>query len=137
MPDRPSIMALLFPAQPRRAEWVRWTRISLRSAHLLSFGVLFGGTLLGVEAGLLSLWWTATLVTGLGLVCTFAWESFDWFRQLSGLIVIAKIVVLGSLPAFGDGAAWALGALVVVSSFSSHMPGRIRHWVPPVLRSGA
>lgn len=137
MVDSPRSPTPPTPAPPRRPEWLRWTRISLRSLHLLSFGGLLGGTAMGVDASLLDPWWAATLLTGLGLAWTFVYESLDWFKQLSGLIVMTKLLAVASVPLAGDHGIWVLGALVIVSSFSSHMPGRIRHWVPPVLRGDA
>src|SRR5690349_15087238 len=94
--DLPDLMlkSLLFPSPPRDFPGQRWVRISLRTAHLISMGLLLGGFAAGVPMERLGgpLW--ATLLTGLLFVGQELYASFIFLMQLKGLAVVMKTLLL-------------------------------------------
>ena len=110
----------------------RWIRIVLRSAHILSFGVLLGGHIFGIDRQDLLPWLWASIGTGALMMASYTLQKASWFRELYGLVVLAKIGILCLLllePL------WPLRVPILifvlfVSSISSHMPGKYRYWTP-------
>jgi len=136
-PDlRPAWRRLLLPMGKRRPEWLRWLRITARTAHILCIAGLVGTVLVGADEATFEVWLGPVIGTGLLLVGTFAFETFAWFGQLAGLVMLMKVAALAALAVVPEVRLPVLVGLVIVSSFSSHMPGRVRHWVPPGLRGG-
>jgi hypothetical protein len=139
--DRERLRRLLYPEETRHPQWLRWFRISCRTVHLVAISGLVGGHLFGATREQLHPWLAWTLITGVLLVGTFLYESFSWLRQLRGLLMASKLVLILMIPPMWDHRLWLLSAVIVLSSFTSHSPGRIRKWVPgaeppPELRWG-
>ncbi len=132
--DRPLWRQLMFPRTIRRPEWLRWLRITTRTAHILCIAALLGTALFNVGESAFDAWLAPVLATGMLLVFTFAYETLAWFTQLAGLVMIGKVAALVTIAVVPEWRLPVLIVLVIVSSFSSHMPGRFRHWVPPGLR---
>jgi hypothetical protein len=109
----------------------RAASIALRTVHLASV-VGLGAALLGAPLALASM--AAAVAVSGGLL--FAMELFA--RRLhvldfAGLVVVAKLALVGWLAAWPGAAAHALAvfwALVTLSSVSSHAPKPVRHWRP-------
>ncbi len=109
----------------------RAASIALRTVHLASV-VGLGAALLGAPLALASM--AAAVAVSGGLL--FAMELFA--RRLhvldfAGLVVVAKLVLVGWLAAWPGAAVHALAvfwALVALSSVSSHAPKPVRHWRP-------
>jgi hypothetical protein len=101
--------------------------VSLRTVHLLAFGVLVGGHVFDVEPRRLVGVLIATLASGAGLVILELLVTFDWLRTVKGLAVVAKLLLLCLVPIFWQHRVAILVAAIVLASVTSHMPGRYRH----------
>lgn len=106
----------------------RWTKISLRTLHLLAVAGVGGGILFGLDKGLwLNYWWLAMLSGGLMMLIDII-SNPVWIVQLRGLVIFFKLILLaliGSLPAW-DG--FLLVIIIIISSVISHAPGKLRYY---------
>lgn len=133
---------LLYPRRSRQPQWLRWVRISCRSVHLVAIAGLVGGHVFDASKEQLLPWLGATLITGAALMGTYLYGSFTWIRQLRGLAMLSKLLLILLIPLVWDYRLWVLGAVILLSGYSSHMPGQIRDWAPlsgeprPVIRFG-
>ncbi|MCX7428013.1 MAG: hypothetical protein NTW96_20590 [Planctomycetia bacterium] len=91
-------------------------------------GVLVGGHAFDVPPERLAIAFAATLLSGVALAMSEAGPHLLWFHQLRGLMTLAKLVLLGTIP-------WAWGyrfpillVVVALASVGSHMPGRFRYY---------
>jgi hypothetical protein len=102
--------------------------IALRTAHLAAMGILLGGHAFGASAADLvpALWWT--IGTGVALATLEAGWRFDWFHQGRGLITLAKLLLILSVPWLWDYRLPILLAVVVLASVGSHVPARFRYY---------
>ncbi|HKI98472.1 MAG TPA: hypothetical protein VKB51_08385 [bacterium] len=121
---------LLFPKPKRDFPYQRWVRISVRTWHLLSMGILLGGTAHGLALSdqPLGLW--MTFGSGLVFVALELYGSCVWLLQLKGWAVIAKLLLLGAAVASTGTSLPYLIAAVVIGGISSHMPGKYRYFSP-------
>ncbi len=107
----------------------RWVQIGLRTVHIASFSVLVGGHVFAVEADSLRPWLYAAIASGGALVVSQLDIGWLWFRQLRGVAIAVKLGLLGIIPFWWSARVPLLVAIIVISSLSSHMPGRYRYWV--------
>lgn len=106
----------------------RVVRITLRTAHLASFGILYGGHVHGVAASSLHLPLAATVTTGAALMVVDGCRSPIWFAQLRGIATLVKVLLTGAVAVWWDHRVALLTAVVLIGGVSSHMPGRFRYW---------
>jgi len=98
----------------------------LRAAHLVGVvgigHVLLSGRQLAGAQGYAYL----LVGAGLGIMALDRWSNPDYFRQVNGLAVLAKLLLVLALAymTFGIEAFWGL---LVVSVLLTHAPGRLRH----------
>ena len=106
----------------------RIANITLRTAHIAAMGVLLGGHAFDVEKSrlLLSLW--MTIGTGVVLGLLEAGGNLTWFHQGRGLMTIAKVLLLCTIPFLWDYRLAILLVVVVIGSVGSHMPARMRYY---------
>ena len=106
----------------------RWTKISLRTLHLVAVAGVGGGILFGLDKGLwLNYWWLALVSGGLMMLMDII-SNPVWMVQLRGLVIFFKLVLLaliGSYPAW-DG--FLLVFIIIISSVISHAPGKLRYY---------
>jgi hypothetical protein len=121
-------MSRLFQLFSQPAASPRAWNIALRSAHIVTMGVLLGGHAYDVAPERLypALW--ACLATGLALSVLEAGLDTLWFHQLRGLFTIAKLLLLALVPVFWDHRMVILVAVTVIASVGSHMPARFRYY---------
>jgi hypothetical protein len=55
------------------------------------------------------------------------YETGAFLLQVRGLVVLAKIVLLGALPLCGPAQGWILAALLGISVVSSHASSKVRY----------
>lgn len=122
-----SLRTLLVPEPPRRIPGHRALGVALRTAHLLTFGVLVGGHVLDVEPSRLVPFLLATLVSGLGLMILELASTCAWLFMGKGVAVLVKFLLLLVIPFFWEFRVAILLAVVVVASVGSHMSSRFRH----------
>jgi hypothetical protein len=125
---RTRLGALLFPDPPRPIPAHRPLGIALRTAHLMCFGTLVGGHVFDVEAPRLFPFLIATIATGVALMALELVSSCVWLFTGKGVMVLAKLLLLLTIPVFWEHRVALLLATVVVASVSSHMPSRFRHY---------
>jgi hypothetical protein len=65
--------------------------------------------------------------SGAAILLLDRWANPAYFRQLDGLAVLLKLVLLAGLTALA-GAVPAFWSVLVLSVLATHAPGRLRHW---------
>ncbi|MGD8384340.1 MAG: hypothetical protein PVF89_02920 [Lysobacterales bacterium] len=106
----------------------RWSKISLRTLHLLGVAGVGGGVLLGLEQALWLNYWYLALLSGTLMMLMDVISNRLWLVQVRGLAVTLKLVLLvliGTAPAW-DRALVVL--VIVISSVISHAPGAVRYY---------
>lgn len=106
---------------------LRFWRTSLRTAHLLAFGTLYGGHVYGVAGERLGVALLATAATGGALALLEVWRAPIWLVQVRGAATGLKIVLLAVAQLRAELAVPLLTLAIVLGAVSSHMPGRYRY----------
>jgi len=122
------LKGILFPLEKRKWRGSRAARITLRTIHLLSFSVLFGGHWFGLPRTELAVWLYLTVFTGAGLMTLELYSSFDWILQLAGTLVLLKLAILILTPVFWEHRIALLTIVMIIGSVGSHMPAALRHF---------
>jgi len=110
----------------RGADSERWLAVSLRTLHLAGV-VWVGSAVIGGQAvhhaasALL-------LASGLALLVADLLAGRIALRELAGVVVLLKLVLVAWLAFDARHAAGIFWTLLVVSSFASHAPKGFRHW---------
>jgi hypothetical protein len=94
----------------------------------MCFGTLVGGHVFDVEAPRLLPFLVATIATGLALMALELVSSCVWLFTGKGLMVVAKLLLLSTIPVFWEHRVALLLSTVIVASVGSHMPSRFRHY---------
>jgi len=118
----------LAPDPPRRVPNERAWNVALRTLHLMAFGILLGGYFWGVEVDQLGPAFGITAATGASLMALELYKSFQWLFLGKGLMVLAKLVLLGVVPFAGEVRLAVLLSVVALASVGAHMPSRYRHY---------
>ena len=106
----------------------RWTKISLRTLHLLAVAGVGGGVLFGLDRGLWVDYWWLALVSGGLLMFIDIVSNPVWVVQVRGIVIFAKLLLLiflGHAPALDR---WLLIAVILMSAIISHAPGSLRYY---------
>jgi hypothetical protein len=103
-------------------------RITLRTAHLIAFGTLYGGHVYGIAPDRLHPALAATIASGAALMSLEVYRTPLWLVQIRGVATLTKILLLGAVPLCWTGRLWFLTAALVIGAISSHMPGRYRYY---------
>lgn len=91
--------------------------------------VLVGGHVFSTPADTLRPWLWATLATGAVLWATDLGQGAGYLREVRGVTVLVKLVLVASVALLWDWRVPLLFVVVVLSGIVSHMPGRYRYWV--------
>ena len=106
----------------------RWTKISLRTLHLLAVAGVGGGILFSLEKDLwLNYWWLA-LASGALMMLIDIVSNPVWLVQLRGLVIFFKLfllTLLGSQPHLDS---QLLLVIIIISAVISHAPGKLRYY---------
>lgn len=108
---------------------LRWLRTTLRTAHIAAFAGLVGGHVFDVSPGQLEPWLYATIGSGAALVALNLYQTTRWLIEVRGVVVMLKLLLLCMIPLWWSARLPILFAVIVLSSYVSHMPGRYRYWV--------
>ncbi len=114
--------------QPRPLPGVRPLRTTLRTAHLIAFGILYGGHVYGVAPDRLLPALLATLATGGLLMALEVYRLPLWVVQLRGVATLAKILLVAAVAVWWDLRIVFLTTAIIIGSVASHMPGRYRYY---------
>lgn len=106
----------------------RWTKISLRTLHLLSVAGVGGGILFGLDRELwLNYWWLALLSGGLLMMIDIV-SNPVWVVQVRGLVIFLKLILLAFLGTDPATDSLLLVVIIVISAVISHAPGKLRYY---------
>ena len=106
----------------------RWTKISLRTLHLLAVAGVGGGVLFGLEKDLwLNYWWLAMVSGGLMMLIDII-SNPVWMVQIRGIIVFLKLVLLIFLGSYPQWDGLLLSIIIIISAVISHAPGKLRYY---------
>lgn len=106
----------------------RWTKISLRTLHLISVAGVGGGILFGLAEQQWQLYWWLALVSGALIMLVDIASNPVWLVQIRGVAILVKLLLLLLL---GMSPAWdrvLLLAVIVISGVVSHAPGKVRYY---------
>ncbi len=107
---------------------MRWLGIAVRTAHIATAAVFFGGCLLQVATGRLLAWHHLAIASG-GLLLLLEWQhDRRWPHRGKGVlgIVHAGLAAVAHLqPSLIVPVLWAM---LVTGCVGSHMPRFYRHW---------
>ena len=122
------VSSILFPNPARDFPGQRWTRITLRTFHLIFMAHLMGAIALGYPSSELSFVVLGTILSGILFMGVEIYHTCVWFFQVKGWVVILKIVLMVLAGMYHDAAQPLMIAIIVIGSISSHMPGRYRYY---------
>jgi len=106
----------------------RWTKITLRTLHLLSVAGVGGGILFGLEKDLwVNYWWLALVSGGLMMLIDIL-SNPVWLLQVRGLVILLKLILLVFLGHEASLDVWLLLFIIIISSVISHAPGKLRYY---------
>lgn len=106
----------------------RWTKISLRTLHLLAVAGAGGGILFGLEKDLwINYWWLA-LVSGALMMVIDIVSNPVWVVQVRGLVIFLKLILLAFLGQDPELDRILLIVIIVISGIISHAPGKLRYY---------
>ncbi|HEY5718466.1 MAG TPA: hypothetical protein VIS52_08220 [Motiliproteus sp.] len=120
----------LFPLQMRELPGGRWTRISLRTLHLIGIAGLGGAYLYPLDPAQWHPYLLLTLVSGGLLLLSEVWSHGIWLIQLRGLAITLKCAVLLGGLLLPDADLAVLFVVIAISGVIAHAPGRVRYYSP-------
>jgi hypothetical protein len=106
----------------------RWSKISLRTVHLLAVAGVGGGILFGLEKQLwINYWWLA-LVSGALMMLMDIVANSVWIIQVRGLVILIKLILLAMLGIYPAWDRFLLIVIIIISAVISHAPGKVRYY---------
>ena len=106
----------------------RWTKISLRTLHLLAVAGVGGGILFGLEKDLwINYWWLA-MASGILMMLIDIISSPVWMVQVRGVSIFVKLILLAYLGSNPDWDGPLVVLIIIISAVISHAPGRLRYY---------
>ena len=106
----------------------RWTKISLRTLHLLALAGVGGGVLFGLEPSLwFNYWWVAVVSGGLMVLMDII-PNPVWIVQVRGLVILLKLILLAVMFGYPAWDKFLLVFIIIISAVISHAPGKLRYY---------
>ena len=106
----------------------RWSKISLRTLHLLAVAGVGGGILFALEKDLwINYWWLA-LVSGVLMMVMDIAANPVWIFQVRGLVILLKLILLALLGSIPGWDSFLLAVIIIISAVISHAPGKLRYY---------
>jgi hypothetical protein len=106
----------------------RWSKISLRTLHLLAVAGVGGGILFALEKDLwINYWWLA-LVSGVLMMVMDIAANPVWIVQVRGVVIIIKIILLALMVSYPAWGSFLLLVIIIISAVISHAPGKLRYY---------
>ena len=113
---------------PRPVPAARILRTTLRTAHLIATGALYGGHVYGVEAERLVPALVAVLATGGAFLGLEVYQASVWLIQVRGVATLVKLALVAAVALFWEFRVPLLTLTVIIGGVSSHMPGQWRYY---------
>ncbi len=106
----------------------RWTKISLRTLHLLAVAGVGGGILFGLEKDLwINYWWLA-MASGFLMMLIDIISNPVWVVQVRGVSIFIKLILLACLGSNPDWDGPLVVLIIIISAVISHAPGKLRYY---------
>lgn len=106
----------------------RWTKISLRTLHLVAVAGVAGGILFGLEKDLWSNYWWLAMVSGVLMMLIDIVSNPVWVVQVRGLVIYLKLVLLAFMGGATELDRFLLIFIIIISAVISHAPGKLRYY---------
>lgn len=103
----------------------RWLVVFLRAAHLAGVVGVGAGLLSGTDAG--GAFAGLLVISGLLMAALDAWSNPVWLRELAGLSLLVKLVLLLWFAADEAARPALFWTILVFSTLFSHAPASFRH----------
>lgn len=127
------IYRTLFPPHSRGFTGKRWVEISLRTLHLIGTAGVGGGFLWGADPAHWMPFLWLTVLSGGVMAGLQIWGNGIWLIQVRGLAVIAKLLLILLMIAWGARADLFL-LIIIISGVISHAPGSVRYFSPLLMQ---
>lgn len=108
----------------------RWSKITLRTLHIIAVAGVGGGILFGLHQGQWFHYWWLSVISGALLVLIDALANPVWLIQVRGLSVYIKLVLLVCLWRFPAWDIVLLLTIIILSAVISHAPSKLRYYSP-------
>lgn len=106
----------------------RWSKISLRTLHLLAVAGVGGGVLFALDKDLwINYWWLA-LVSGVLMMLLDIAANPVWMVQVRGVVILFKLILLALLGINPGWDSFLLAVIIIISAVISHAPGKLRYY---------
>jgi len=106
----------------------RWSKISLRTLHLLALAGVGGGILFGIDKDLwINYWWLA-MASGVLMMLIDIISNPVWLVQIRGVVIYVKLILLACLGIYPQWDSFILAVIIVISAIISHAPGKLRYY---------
>jgi hypothetical protein len=106
----------------------RWSKISLRTLHLLSVAGVGGGVLFALDKALWVNYWWLALVSGVLLMLIDVIANPVWLIQIRGLVIYVKVIALALMSGHAVWDPILLIIIIIISAVVSHAPGNVRYY---------
>lgn len=111
-----------------RTNLKRWTKISLRTLHLLAVSGVGGGVFFALDkSSWIDFWWLAIASGGLIMLMDIISNPI-WIVQIRGLVIFLKLVLLAFLGSYPEWDSFLLSIIIIISAIISHAPGKLRYY---------
>lgn len=98
----------------------------MRATHLVALAGFAAAVLAAGPDGWR--WGIVLLLSGALMMALDAWSEPAYLRQLQGLAMLLKLLLVAAMILWQDGQQALFWLLIAYSALLSHAPGRIRHW---------
>jgi hypothetical protein len=106
----------------------RWSKISLRTLHLLAVAGVGGGILFALEKDLWVNYWWLALVSGVLMMVMDIAANPVWMVQVRGVVIIVKLILLALMVSYPAWGSLLLLVIIIISAVISHAPGKLRYY---------
>ena len=122
------VFLILFPREPRRFPFNRFSQNIVRTIHIVSMGMILGGVARGGDHDSLWTWIVMTVVSGLCLFGIDLYKTGRFMIEGSGVAVWIKLGLIGLGNLFPGARLELYIAATAVASIGSHMGPAWRHF---------
>ncbi len=98
----------------------------MRATHLVALAGFAAAVLAAGPNGWR--WGIMLLLSGALMMALDAWSEPAYLRQLQGVAMLLKLLMVAAMILWQDGQQALFWLLIAYSALLSHAPGRIRHW---------
>lgn len=112
----------------KRPWWPKAVDLFLRSGHIGTSSVLFGGMVLAMPFTRLTTWHGLAIATGSSLIIFNILKCRHWPYQGRGVMAWLHVGLIGLVHLWQAPIVPILATALAVGVVGSHMPGFLRHW---------